>query len=112
MRHRPRRLVGPQAFGFADIEVQPVRSDDDELLLVLFADRAKRAKSAPTAKQRDLRRSPTERELKVTRTEPRAPSRPEVPARTEGNEEALSINEEYQSTNEPLTSKEELQSLT
>ena len=100
-----------------DIEVQPVRSDDDELLLVCFVDRPKHEqKRAHAAKQRDLSQvADLERELKVTRTELQGAIRSLEIAGEEQkavNEEALSINEEYQSTNEELlTSKEELQSL-
>ncbi len=71
-----------------DIDVQPVRSDDDELLLVCFVDKPKHEQGAI-------------RSLEIAGEEQKAV-----------NEEALSINEEYQSTNEELlTSKEELQSL-
>ena len=100
-----------------NIDVQPVRSDDDELLLVCFVDKPKHEqKRGRAAAQRDLSQvADLEQELKVTRTELQGAIRSLEIAGEEQkavNEEALSINEEYQSTNEELlTSKEELQSL-
>ena len=99
------------------IAVQPVRSGDEELLLVCFVDDSsvKPERAPPTAEVDVPRVIELERELEATRSELRdAIHNLEISAEDQKaiNEEALSVNEEYQSTNEELlTSKEELQSL-
>ena len=98
-----------------DVEVQPVTSGGESLLLVCFLDRAQRGPK-DAAGSRPLRRTADlEQELDATRTELQVALRDlEVLGEEQKavNEEALSVNEEYQSTNEELlTSKEELQSL-
>jgi two-component system CheB/CheR fusion protein len=100
-----------------DIDVQPVRSEDDELLLVCFVDKPKheQMRGRATTQRGRSQVADLEQELKATKTELQAAIRSLEIAGEEQkavNEEALSINEEYQSTNEELlTSKEELQSL-
>jgi len=100
-----------------NIEVRPVLSEGEELLLVCFVDEPKRApRRDGSARPRDAPRiAEVELELEATRMELRAAIRDlEVSSEAQKaiNEEALSVNEEYQSTNEELlTSKEELQSL-
>ena len=100
-----------------NIDVQPVRSDGEELLLVCFVDKPKHEqKRGRAATQRDLSQvAELEQELEATRTELQGAIRSlEISGEEQKaiNEEALSVNEEYQSTNEELlTSKEELQSL-
>jgi two-component system CheB/CheR fusion protein len=100
------------------IEVQPLKSGDDTLLLVSFRDEAERAETiggaahpADTASRiLDL-----ERELDATQKELQSAIRDleiSTAEQTAINEEAMSVNEEFQSTNEELvTSKEELQAL-
>ena len=100
------------------IDVQPVLSEGEDLLLICFVDAAEagaRAKSLGLArvtcrcspsssrnsKPRERNCKDAIRNLEISSEEQKAI-----------NEEALSVNEEYQSTNEELlTSKEELQSL-
>jgi len=100
------------------IEVRPLQSDGEALLLVSFRDEPERKeraggaiKSAGTAS----RVSELERELDGTRKELNRAIRDLEIANAEQtaiNEEAMSVNEEFQSTNEELvTSKEELQAL-
>ncbi len=99
------------------VEVQPVKSGGEQLLLICFVDE-------PTAAQKPARASETqdlpriaelEQELAATRAELQDAIRSlEMAGHRQKaiNEEAVSFNEEYQSTNEELlTSKEELQSL-
>jgi len=99
------------------IDVQPVRHQDEQLLLVCFVDMPKRDdQRAPSVAQENVTRvAELERELEATRTELQGAIRSLEIANEEQNavnEEALSVNEEFQSTNEELlTSKEELQSL-
>jgi two-component system CheB/CheR fusion protein len=100
-----------------NIDVQPVPSEDGDLLLVCFAEAPKDEQYAKAAvAPRDAPRvAELERELGAMRTELQSAIR-ELEISTEEyqatHDEALSINEEYQSTNEELlTSKEELQSL-
>jgi two-component system CheB/CheR fusion protein len=99
------------------IAVQPVLSEDEELLLICFIEEPKheRRGDRPATPEDVPRVTELEHELEATRTELQAAihnleiSSEELKAI---NEEALSVNEEYQSTNEELlTSKEELQSL-
>ena len=99
------------------IDVRPVLSDGEELLLVCFSDDAgpgeTRIRPVP---QSDISRvAELEQELEATRAELDSAIQ-DLEESTEEqkaiNEEALSVNEEFQSTNEELlTSKEELQSL-
>ena len=99
------------------IDVQPVVSDGEKLLLICFIDEPpSRTKPDSRTATRDVPRiAELEQELEATRLELRAAIRSlEISneEQTAINEEALSVNEEYQSTNEELlTSKEELQSL-
>ena len=110
--------TAPAADGIAfGVDVQPVRSEGEDLLLVCFVDAPQddRKRGRATA-SRDLPRvAELEQELSATRTELQGAIRDLDVAGEEQkaiNEEALSIQEEYQSTNEELlTSKEELQSL-
>ena len=103
--------------GTFSIDVQPVRSEDEELLLVCFIDDPKAGPvAAKSGVSQDVPRvAELERELEATRTELQgAIHNLEISAREQKaiNEEALSVQEEFQSTNEELlTSKEELQSL-
>jgi two-component system CheB/CheR fusion protein len=103
--------------GTFSIDVQPVRSDDEDLLLVCFVDDPA---AGPTAAKSGVsydvpRVAELERELEATRTELQGAIHSlEISGEEQKavNEEALSVQEEYQSTNEELlTSKEELQSL-
>jgi len=99
------------------IDVQPVLSDGEELLLICFIDEAKpQQKRLAAILPQDLPRvAELELELEATRAELQGAIRNlEVSGEEQKaiNEEALSIGEEYQSTNEELlASKEELQSL-
>jgi two-component system CheB/CheR fusion protein len=100
-----------------NLDVQPVLSEGEELLLVCFVDAPKQepAPGVPATPQDASRVTDLERELEATRTELQgAIHNLEVAIEEQKaiNEEALSVNEEYQSANEELlTSKEELQSL-
>lgn len=102
-----------------NIDVQPVKNDQEELLLICFVDVPEKRKSqgpqAPVAPQELSRVIELEMELEATRSELLGVIRNLEVAGAEQkaiNEEAISFNEEYQSTNEEiLTSKEELQSL-
>ena len=102
--------------GFS-IEVQPVPSEGEELLLVCFVETPMEQQSTGgTPAPRDAPRvAELERELDATRMELQGAIRDleiSVEEHRAASDEALSINEEYQSTNEELlTSKEELQSL-
>ena len=110
--------------GFAEpfsIDVRPVLSDGEELLLVCFVEAQTptqtqvQPRSRPVPTRRMPRTLEIQRELDATRTELQGAIR-DLEALNEEqkatHEEALSVNEEYQSTNEELlTSKEELQSL-
>jgi two-component system CheB/CheR fusion protein len=99
------------------IDIQPVQSEGEELLLVCFVDDPvpEPRRDGPTSPGDASRVAELERELNETRTELQAAIRNLETSSEEQmaiNEEALSVNEEYQSTNEELlTSKEELQSL-
>jgi two-component system CheB/CheR fusion protein len=103
--------------GSFSIDIQPVASDGETLLLIAFIDVPKiTAAVGGRVDEQDLPRvAELERELEATRKDLREAIR-NLEASSEEqkaiNEEALSINEEYQSSNEELlTSKEELQSL-
>ncbi|MGB8422089.1 chemotaxis protein CheB [Paraburkholderia sp.] len=99
------------------VEVQPVTSDGEQLLLICFVDAHRTAqKPGRAGEQQDLPRiAELEQELDATRAELQGAIRSLEMSSDEQkaiNEEALSVNEEFQSTNEELlTSKEELQSL-
>ncbi|MBP0466542.1 PAS domain-containing protein [Roseomonas sp. PWR1] len=99
------------------IDVQPILSEGERLLLVCFVeDRAPDAPAIRTTVPRDVPRiAELEQELEATRTELQGAIHNLEIANEEQkaiSEEALSASEEYQSTNEELlTSKEELQSL-
>ena len=100
-----------------NIEVQPLSSDGEKLLLICFIDVSSSAQAAPTAHSPSDRSriAELERELDAARAELEEGARSLESSGEEQrtlDEEALSVNEEYQSTNEELvTSKEELQSL-
>ena len=100
------------------IEVQPVQSEGETLLLVSFLDEPDREERAtrPTDPTDTTTRIPElERELDATRKELQSAIQElEISSAEQSaiNEEAMSVNEEFQSTNEELvTSKEELQAL-
>jgi two-component system CheB/CheR fusion protein len=100
------------------IEVQPLQSEGEVLLLVSFLDEPEREESTSgSASPPDSASRIVElgRELDATRKELQSAIRDlEISAaeQTAINEEAMSVNEEFQSTNEELvTSKEELQAL-
>jgi two-component system, chemotaxis family, CheB/CheR fusion protein len=99
------------------IDVQPVASEREQLLLVCFVeDQAPKAAFRGHVTKADVPRViELERELETTRIELEHTIRDLETSHQEQmaiNEEALSVNEEYQSTNEELlASKEELQSL-
>ena len=99
------------------IDVLPVSSEGEALLLICFVDLPEHAQSRtdPTQAADISRIAELGRELDTTRDElQRAIHSLELAGEEQKtiNEEALSVNEEYQSTNEELvTSKEELQSL-
>ena len=100
-----------------NIDVQPVQSEDEELLLICFVDEPKHEpKRGGAVKPGDVPRiASLEQELEATKTELQGAIRSlevSIEEHRAINEEALSVQEEYQSTNEELvTSKEELQSL-
>jgi two-component system, chemotaxis family, CheB/CheR fusion protein len=100
-----------------NIDVQPVLSENEQLLLICFVDEPKLdSKRGGAVKARDVPRiASLEQELEATKTELHDAIRSlEVSIEDQRaiNEEALSVQEEFQSTNEELvSSKEELQSL-
>ena len=99
------------------IEVRPVVSEGEDLLLVGFIDepRPPLRQNFPAGPGGAPPAAEIEQELEVTRTELQAALRSlEILGEEQKaiNEESSSVQEEYQSTNEELmTSKEELQSL-
>jgi len=99
------------------IDVQPVLSDGEKLLLICFIEQPmqEQKQGLPVTARSIPRVADLELELEATKTELRGAIRNlEISSEEQRaiNEEALSVNEEYQSTNEELlTSKEELQSL-
>jgi two-component system, chemotaxis family, CheB/CheR fusion protein len=100
------------------IEVHPVQSAGEELLMVSFLDEPERGPrpGRPVEPPDDLSRiAELERELDATRKELQNAIHDLEIANEEQkaiNQEAMSANEEFQSTNEELmTSREELQSL-
>ncbi len=101
-----------------NIEVQPVQSEQQDMLLLCFVDTKSTAVSSAqsaTSGQDAPRIAELERELHATRTDLHNAIRNlEISGEEQSamNQEAQSVNEEYQSTNEELlASKEELQSL-
>ena len=111
---RVNHLGRPLAFS---VEVRPVHSDGEDLLLVCFVDAPERENPRGVASDSEdiPRLAELEQELRAKKIELRDAIR-ELEISSEDqkaiNEEALSANEEFQSTNEELmTSKEELQSL-
>ncbi len=100
-----------------NIDVQPVLSEEEELLLICFVDEQKAGQkhSRPATRRDAADHADLEQELEATKAELKNAIRNLEIAHEDQkaiDEEALSINEEYQSTNEELlTSKEELQSL-
>jgi two-component system, chemotaxis family, CheB/CheR fusion protein len=100
-----------------NIDVQPILSEGEELLLICFVDDTKVGqKHGRPATRRDVaEHTDLAQELEATKAELQNAIRNLEIAHEDQqaiDEEALSINEEYQSTNEELlTSKEELQSL-
>lgn len=99
------------------IDVQPVLSEGEELLLICFVDEPKqeRNRDHPASLGDTFRAAELEQELEATKSELQGAIRNleiSIEEQKAINEEALSVNEEFQSTNEELlTSKEELQSL-
>ena len=100
-----------------NVDVRPLASDGEELLLICFVDEPtpEPKQDVAGAHQDNQLVAELERELQATRKELQDAVRNlEISSEEQRtiNEEALSVNEEYQSTNEELvTSKEELQSL-
>ncbi len=99
-----------------DIEIQPVPSDPDKVLLFFITHTKPEAQKSRTgAPPAGGQVAALERELDSVRAELQITIKSlEMAGEEQGAlmEEALSVNEEYQSTNEELlTSKEELQSL-
>ncbi|MCA3264141.1 MAG: response regulator [Telmatospirillum sp.] len=105
------------AKSFFDVSAQPLRFEDEDLVLVCFHDIAAPAAATPASARSRVPAhvAQLERELSETRRELDTAVRTlETTAENEKvvHEEALSANEELQSSNEELlTSKEELQSL-
>ncbi len=97
-----------------NIKVQPLRHDEEDLLLIHFIDQPERDTDAAIAVD-GSRVKELESELRSTQEELQGAVRSlEISSDEQKtiNENALSVNEEFQSTNEELlTSKEELQSL-
>ena len=100
-----------------NIDVQPMQSEGEALLLVCFVDAlaGPQERRSAAGAQDASRIAELEQELDAARVELEEGARILEASSEEQraiNEEALSVNEEYQSTNEELlTSKEELQSL-
>ncbi len=99
-----------------NIDVQPVSSEGDDMLLICFVDAsAHEPRFGRVAGQNSSQVAELEKELEETRQELQSAVRHlELSSEEQKtiNQETLSVNEEYQSTNEELlTSKEELQSL-
>jgi two-component system CheB/CheR fusion protein len=96
------------------IDVQPVRHEREDMMLVCFIVEPARIDASGSG-HKGTARPEVELELEATRAELQSAIR-DLEVSSEDQkvilEEAMSINEEYQSTNEELlTSKEELQSL-
>ena len=105
-----------QALSFS-IDIQPVQSGGEELLLICFVDEPQHQQKPgrPTAPADMARVTELEQELEATRMELQGAIRNlEISSEEQKaiNEEALSVDEENPVNNEELlTSKEELQSL-
>lgn len=99
------------------IAAQPVRSDDEELMLICFIDEPKQGgrRVRPRPPEEGSQVAELQHELDSVKTELQDAIRNlELTSEQQKTtiEEALAVNEEFQSTNEELlTSKEELQSL-
>ncbi len=98
------------------IAIQPVRNEDEELLLICFLEEKPSARRSRRTSPADVSRAAElETELETTRAELQGAIRDlenAVEEQKSYHEEALSVSEEFQATNEELlTSKEELQSL-
>ncbi len=109
------RMLGSADAGTVTLDIRPVTSAGEELLLVCFIEGAPppprdRGSETGLALTAEL-----EQELEAARADLKSVTQDLEAAVEEQkavNQEALSVNEEYQSTNEELlTSKEELQSL-
>ncbi len=111
------RLRAEDGPGGYSIDVQPLKNEGEDLLLICFTEAPDTllGASGVIVEQDGARVVELERELSETKGELRAAIRDLEISNEEQkiiNEEALSVNEEHQSTNEELlTSKEELQSL-
>jgi two-component system CheB/CheR fusion protein len=110
------RMLGAAGSGTITLDVRPVQSAGEDLLLVCFRDDAQK----PLAREQEPgpavpRLAELEHELEATRADLKSVTQDleaSVEEQKAVTQEALSVNEEYQSTNEELlTSKEELQSL-
>ena len=111
------RMIGTQDASTVTLDIRPVTSGGEDLLLVCFIDGTEKPA------QRDYAADPVnmpkiaelEQELDAAHADLKIVTQDleaSVEAHKATNQEALSVNEEYQSTNEELlTSKEELQSL-
>jgi two-component system, chemotaxis family, CheB/CheR fusion protein len=107
------RILGSSGF---DIELHAVATGTQPLLLACFVDSPRASKGAADQSDRENRRNEDlEADLEATRGDLSDALRDleqEVEAHSADAAEALSVNEEFQSTNEELlASKEELQSL-
>lgn len=111
------RLTREGATIWFRIDVQALKGDHEDLILVCFIEEHTGPAGKPSAASRNNapRVAELESELEATRAELQAAILHQELSSQEQkaiNEEALSVNEEFQSTNEELlTSKEELQSL-
>jgi two-component system CheB/CheR fusion protein len=111
------RMLGGPDLGTVTMDIRPVTSPGENLLLVSFSDGAARPPQprGPAGEQGLPRVAELEQELAASQADLKSVTQ-DLEAAVEDQkavtQEALSVNEEYQSTNEELlTSKEELQSL-
>ncbi|WP_231626470.1 chemotaxis protein CheB [Novosphingobium sp. AAP83] len=111
------RLTHDGATIWFRIDVQALKGDHEDLILVCFIEEhtAPSGKASSASRSSAPRVAELELELEATRAELQTAILHQERSSQEQkaiNEEALSVNEEFQSTNEELlTSKEELQSL-
>jgi two-component system CheB/CheR fusion protein len=110
------RMLGAAGTGTVTLDIRPVTSAGEDLLLVCFSEGAAApAPRDPAAGPGLPRMAELEHELEATRADLKSVTQDleaSVEEQKAVNQEALSVNEEYQATNEELlTSKEELQSL-
>jgi len=110
------RMLGAADAGTVTLDIRPVKSAGEDLLLVCFSDGAAATPPRDYAAEPGLPRiAELEQELQAARADLRSVAQDleaSVEEQKAVNQEALSVNEEYQATNEELlTSKEELQSL-